>query len=374
MSSSSSSTYLGYISLFFLVFIQTGRSISYAVSNSAGSYDFSPLSAICMAECVKGLLSIFSLQKMHGPVEAKAQLRMCFARGKEGLLLPRIAVLAAMYCLNNQLEFVLYTIFDPAFVTLVKAAMPVLIALFSLLLGIASLRVSQLINLLVACLSLFCARQAVNSSGGGGSSMVGADTTGWVLVITHVTIAALNSVWNENTLNACDASLNAHNTFLYLFGFIFNGICFMLSSEPRGFFQGYNSAGLMVIFVNSIIGIAISGVFKYLGAIAGSLASSLSAVLVLFVSWKFLGHFVSLVSLLCSVVTICAIFLHFFSVNRHFDLYLGVGSSTLNSAEPPSKPPKKGRMSTRKLIMASLVPALIALSATMGLIAIPTPR
>lgn len=320
-----------------------------------------------MAEFVKLCLSLISLYKMYGFEQSEKQLRSCFKKGGEGYLIPRVATLAGLYCLNNHLEFLLYTIFSPSFISLVKAAMPVLIAVFSMGRGVANLHISQLLNLIIACLSLFCAKYTPVTD----SSESATTGMGWLFLLTHVSIAALNGVWNENSLTACSASLNAHNTFLYGFGSLFNLIGFVFSSEKRGFFQGYDAAGLTVIFVNSIVGLAISGVYKFLGAVAGSLANSTSAVLVLFISYKFLGYQLSINGLLNSIITVFAIGLHFLSVNRQFDIFVGVDAAKENqNIAQQASPRKKGNIETRKLLMATVIPVTVASLAVTGTLSV----
>ena len=79
-------------------------------------------------------------------------------------------------------------------------------------------------------------------------------------------ISAICGCYNDWLTKASSASLNALNIWLYSFGFVLNTLYYFflttIHPEEPGFFEGYNGWGIAVIFLNSIIGLAITAVYK----------------------------------------------------------------------------------------------------------------
>lgn len=90
--------------------------------------------------------------------------------------------------------------------------------------------------------------------------------TTYMLIFVNTIISAGCGCYNDYLTKASSASLHALNIWLYTFGVIFNmifylGKYFVNPTEP-GFFVGFSGWGLMVVFCNSIIGIAITAIYK----------------------------------------------------------------------------------------------------------------
>ena len=92
------------------------------------------------------------------------------------------------------------------------------------------------------------------------------EITVYMLIFFNTIISACCGCFNDYLSKATNASLHALNIWLYSFGFLFNLSYYFLlrfqnPNEPA-FFDGYKGWGLMIVFTNSIIGLAITAVYK----------------------------------------------------------------------------------------------------------------
>jgi len=94
--------------------------------NEHGKFEFSPAAAICIAEVIKMALSFLFICVESGGSVAAATRKIAGEVSGKFLLL--IAVLALMYCYNNQMHFFLLTFIDPGTVFLSRAGATLLVA------------------------------------------------------------------------------------------------------------------------------------------------------------------------------------------------------------------------------------------------------
>jgi drug/metabolite transporter (DMT)-like permease len=110
-------------------------------------------------------------------------------------------------------------------------------------------------------------------------------STGAYLMFISCVITAFTSVVNSKLIQHSPNSLNFQNMMLYSQGFVMNLIAYKLDLTPSkhvdSYFAGYdNVMVLMVLLSQSLMGIAITLVFKYGGAIVKSLSvAAQSAIL-----------------------------------------------------------------------------------------------
>lgn len=120
-----------------------------------------------------------------------------------------------------------------------------------------------------------------------GANCTGAPLLGggvYLALFASLTITSLCSVWNDATLKATakeGVSLNAVNSLLYAFGVALNLLVAMLagamspSASRASFFSGLGTpAALLVVLCNSLIGIAVTAVYKYADAVVKTFASA----------------------------------------------------------------------------------------------------
>lgn len=101
-------------------------------------------------------------------------------------------------------------------------------------------------------------------------------------------VSALCGCFNDHLIKSESTTLYAFSIWLYLFGFILNLSHFllkylMLGTEPS-FFEGYTGSGLVILFLNSVVGLFITAVYKYGDAVIKSLSSAVSTSILLILS------------------------------------------------------------------------------------------
>lgn len=81
--------------------------------------------------------------------------------------------------------------------------------------------------------------------------------------------------------------------WLYSFGFAMNLVYYLFLSifnpDEPSFFEGYFGWGFLVIVCNSVIGLAITAVYKYGDAVIKCLAQSTSTAILILLSFCFFG-------------------------------------------------------------------------------------
>jgi hypothetical protein len=86
------------------------------------------------------------------------------------------------------------------------------------------------------------------------------------LLFASTLISSCCGCYNDHITKASKASLHILNIWLYTAGFLINIIFFVLKSAVKddepGLFDGYDGWGLGVLICNSLIGIAITAVYK----------------------------------------------------------------------------------------------------------------
>lgn len=146
---------------------------------------------------------------------------------------------------------------------------------------------------------------------------------------------------------------------MYAFGTLFNLMAFWLEpafkGEGFGFFEGYQLSTFGVIACNSFIGLAVTAIYKYGDAIAKNMASSVTAVVLLFLSYLFFNLKLNLVVACGSAVVVISNYLWFTTGNlapvKVGSPSLDKTSSTAIEMDPlsPTKP-TGGRKSSLKLM------------------------
>ncbi|TMW59459.1 hypothetical protein Poli38472_004528 [Pythium oligandrum] len=112
-----------------------------------------------------------------------------------------------------------------------------------------------------------------------------------ILVLVMVTISSCASVFTEWTFKRkTSCSFLYQNVLLYIYGILFNGIGVLVQSDElseRGFFDGYNSWTVAVIFVNCVGGISVGFILRFLDNIACVYAHAVAMMLTMLFSMVF---------------------------------------------------------------------------------------
>jgi hypothetical protein len=284
---------------FALLIVQVLVSVVYKCSQTNGKYVYSPLSAIASAEGIKLCMSAIAYAYACERLPSESKMGWLAARFVAGFTQASESIrreltlqfmlysggLALLYMINNQLAFVLFLSVDMASIAMFKS--------FSAFIA-ASL------------LWLFCGRHITYEQWASivlqviGLCIVQYDacrnapflaTKHYMLLALSTLITAVCSVINERLIKTHPMNIHLQNTLLYTFGFLLNTIAFMApfklldQTEPRkSFFQGYSLIVLAVISCNSILGIAITFVYKYADAIVKTFSTACATGILLYLN------------------------------------------------------------------------------------------
>ncbi|KAE9043516.1 hypothetical protein PR003_g3466 [Phytophthora rubi] len=123
-------------------------------------------------------------------------------------------------------------------------------------------------------------------------------TLGLALALVGVTLSSCASVFAEWTLKRqADCAFLWQSLLMYGFGVLFNAVGLLVDGETlihRGFFHGYSGWTVAVVLVNSVGGIFMACILKYLDNIACVYSHSMAMMLTTLLSMMFLAFSPSL--------------------------------------------------------------------------------
>jgi len=258
--------------------------VIYKVSQTGSKYDYSPASAIVLAEIIKLLMSIgMDLYQTRSLTDTKNAFISCFK--SHGI---PIGILATMYAINNQLTFFLYIWSDPATVTLFKSCSSfltsfILCMVFNRTINTLQWKaiILQVFGLLITQLNP-CTQMAALAFGT------------YIGIFAATMLTTVSGVVNEYQVKSAPYSINIVNTVLYVFGVVENSLLYAFFDAPgikkvSWFFEGYTPSVFLVVLANSVIGIAITLVYKYTDAIVKTFATACATCALIFISSWFFG-------------------------------------------------------------------------------------
>ncbi|KAI8586028.1 nucleotide-sugar transporter-domain-containing protein [Geranomyces variabilis] len=278
-----------------LVAIQTSVGLVYRFSQQTnGSYAFSQASALAISEVIKFFIAAVMFHHSMrdrsdypspGVGTRTSRLRNLYAELRAQLsnrLLALLAGLALSYAINNHVAFALYQLADPGTIQLVKSGSTFISAIFLCLALGRHVSKLQWLAILLQASGLISTQYREDSD----ATVQPLCTYSFLLLST--TITSVNSCWNDYLCKNYSASLPAQNMGLYASGAVINIVIFCFKSafgDEPGFFAGYNNPlALVVILLNSCIGVAITFVYKYADAVIKSIAGSVTTALLVVLS------------------------------------------------------------------------------------------
>ncbi|KAJ3095452.1 hypothetical protein HDU97_006908 [Phlyctochytrium planicorne] len=342
-----------------LVCIQVSIGILYKFAGASGKYNFSAASSLTISEFVKLLLSYFllvatidptapsvvklslpsrhkSTEKLYDELSNEEPLGVTSSQSLEfggravqkltlslrwytanailwnsavpSAFLP-IAGLAALYAFNNHFGFWLFLMIDPGTIALVKSASTFISAY--ILWTIFGRTTNRLQWLAIILQGIGIVTSQYNPCTGGTVHPIGS----YALLFISVSITAMTGCINDHITKTMKIPLHAINVYLYSCGFVMNLLAynFTRASNPTsvGFFEGYDSIAIMVVFFNCIIGLVITAVYKYADAVIKTMAQTISTGILLVLS-------AFLFSSPLGVLQGCGVAIIFISVYQYF--------------------------------------------------------
>lgn len=313
-----------------LIAVQTLVAIIYKLAQKDGQYQFSTASALAMAEFIKIWLSFGMHLKETGWKEARTETISHMKKAPYVQLI----LLGLSYFINNHLNFYLFLWADPVSITVMKSGASFVTAILSWI--VLSKFISKVqwssILLQVAGLCLLQYDPCRNSTT--------LQLSGYFVMFISVTIASANGIWNERLLKSYDCSLHIQNMILYMAGAIFNLLLFATNSD-KGFFEGkltlfsysnkltnwnrhrlfsfnllnfvflgYDFPAIVIVFLNAVIGLTITVIYKYTNAIAKTFCSAVATVVLFIVNATLFNVPATLNSAFSCVVVFVATYLY----------------------------------------------------------------
>ncbi|KAK2059458.1 UDP-galactose transporter [Colletotrichum caudatum] len=216
--------------------------------------------------------------------------------------------LALFYVLINNSIFVSYKMADPGTIQLTKSGVTFITALVM----IATLNTKISKTQWIAILMQICGLMVTQYNPQTGTTY---SFSTYFILLFQVFLSASSGVYNQALLKTDDSSLHADNMILYGAGASMNLLCHLviriLKADEPGFFEGYNSFGaIMVIVSNVFIGLAITAVYKYADAVIKCFATAVATGILLYVSPVLFGTKLSFLVLPGTVVVFVASWLY----------------------------------------------------------------
>ncbi|KAJ3093828.1 hypothetical protein HDU97_008946 [Phlyctochytrium planicorne] len=358
-----------------LIFVQVTIGIIYKLAGASGKYKFSAASSLAISEFVKLLLSygllIFtyepatltkrrSRQKLLSKSEdsedfisnrdyddykppARMTLRekwkVCneiIVSGFGSCLIP-VGGLAVMYGINNHFAFSLFLVVDPGTISLVKSASTFISAF---ILYTVFGRMTNRLQWLAIALQAFGIITSQYDPCKGGTIY---PVSSYALLFISVSITALAGCINDNIMKTMKLPLHAINIYLYGVGFLFNLAAYHYTAkadETAGFFDGYDTIAIMVVFLNCVIGLVITAVYKYADAVMKTIGQTISTGILLVLSAFLFGSQFGVLQFAGVMVIFLSVYLYFVSssepMKKHIADVFGGATSELAAMSPRS--------------------------------------
>jgi len=292
-----------------LVCVSTSVGVVYKISQKTGGFHYSTTSAIAMSEIAKLIMStcfhIGDSSHHKDGISHAASAWNVFKQQVNLSAAMHIALLGFLYTVNNQLTFATVIIADPGTVFLFKAASTMIVATIQILFVGKRFSVNQWKAMFLQANGMIIVQYNPCKSTTRYAPMA------YALMSLSAIITSTCAVRNEYLVKNYAMSLNVQNMLLYAAGALCNIGAFLFVPNPNsaqanlGFFDGYdNPLALAVVFVNSLIGLAITAVYKYADAVTKCFATDITAVLLCIISTVFFELQPS-ITMWCGVIVVC---------------------------------------------------------------------
>uniref|UniRef100_A0A7S2TV23 UDP-galactose transporter n=1 Tax=Lotharella oceanica TaxID=641309 RepID=A0A7S2TV23_9EUKA len=291
------------IAFFGLIVVQGAHLLFFRLSQVGGKYEYNTASAVAVTEAIK--FGISAVLFMRGETNDKTL--------PPWSVTATYTLLALAYAVNNQLAMYLLTNMGTSMFSMGKSLSPMVTALSMWGLYEDERFVPlQGICFLIFTMGLLCLFAPGQDGTGVSSSLAMA----WLFF--SVFVSALTSVINCRVLQKGACSLNMQNMLLYSQGFVFNLALYMSginatgSGMGQGFFHGYDNFWVIWVLISqSLMGIAISAVYKYGDAIVKCLAVAVQSAILLVLDSLLFGYSFNFQSIMGAGVVLATTVIYF---------------------------------------------------------------
>lgn len=302
-----SSSRYAFVAFFALMVIQISVAVVYKLAQKGGRYHFSPASALTMAEFFKFCIS--AGMQLHQEWPKDLHQASFFARFRSAVVqiydktmdsfsvrqVGQCFTLGFLYAVNNHFAFVLFMLADASSITLIKSGSSFISTILAVTLLAKTVTSPQWISVLLQVCGLIMAQYNPCKS----ATLL--TPFAYLLLFIHVLISGFNGIWNEDIVKNGTTSLASQNLLLYAAGFLFNLWAYIIlpnsfygAPEETSFFTGYTPSAIMVVVLNSTIGVVITAVYKYADVIIKTFAMACSTGSLFIIEYLFFKSELSL--------------------------------------------------------------------------------
>lgn len=207
-------------------------------------------------------------------------------------------LLAFSYAAYNQVIFYVMKLVDPGTFSLFKSLTPAAVGLLNFL---SFGRMMTLAQVLCIFITIFGIVPVVASTDASGKVEFTYGTQSLIVMTATILFGSFNTVYNASVVKkeSSNYPLNVQNSILYFFGTVINLFMYFSSNTSESkFFDGYGNIKVIVlIFLNSTVGITISMVYKYGDAILKTLSQPVVSSVLVVISYFLFGAPLDIVKL-----------------------------------------------------------------------------
>lgn len=284
--SSSSGAVTGQSLFFFIILVgqSIGSQTYFKLSQRGGKYEYNTMSAMFLVEFFKLGISLTQLM-----VANRGNVKACTASFKN--ISKRVYMtylfLALSYAAYNQLIFYVMKLVDPGTFSLFKSLMPGVVAFLNYIAFQKTLTQAQIFCIMIQIFGIVPVTASADSESGKVDFTYGIQSM--IVMSGAIAFAAFNTVYNAHVVKkeSANSPIAVQNGILYCGGCFFNLLFYFLSRKAgdERFFHGYNNMNVLVLlFLNSTVGVTISLVYKYGDAVLKTMSQPVVSSVLLFLS------------------------------------------------------------------------------------------
>lgn len=298
----------------FIVLLSTYTLLITVSSDGKGNYNFFFTTVTLSGELLKLFMSLLlyavTYRNSFTPLRLSVSKSLHFS-------LPAI-----LYCINNNLLFLILLVIDPATFQVLSNINIVFVALFTVLLIKVNLDLVHWISMIILFVGSSLTQMQCENT------FSHSKIISLLLITLYGAIDALGSVYTERRLKKdAEDSIHVQNVHIFFYGSLANLILFFIHDfrhvQKRGLFYGYDWFTVIIIISFALVGIFSNFIMKQQSNITRSFCVSISMLLTTFMAYMFLDFHVTLLFAASLIIVICSVLLYrhrnIFSIRSHYN-------------------------------------------------------